>query len=272
MTKKRTKKEWQEIIVIVTLIVTVLGTIGTWLAVPGFRDLLKFNSEINSVTPSLETPTNQSIYDLFPIFLGSEWKYQTSQTTEIKTTNGELKRVSVQGEYSQTITSIFTGLSDRAKIVEFKIEGENYQNECTSSSLISGDSFLWYVIDEDRLYVACSKEAANKIATQIVHQENTTDLPLPEYIAPLKLGTKWSEFNQDDANNLDSTYVWYVESIVPVTVPAGKYDNCYRILLYTNPDTTIKYICPNVGLVSFLYSHNGSVNDYSVELIKYSLP
>lgn len=272
MPQKKVKKKTIDLKWIVMLALTVIGVAAAVVVVPEVRQFLKLEKKDSLNISPTQASADQTIFDLFPTFLGSEWKYQTSQTTETKTTNGELNRVSVQGEYSQTITSIFTGLSDRAKIVEFKIEGENYQTECTSSSLFSGDSFLWYVIDEDRLYNACSKEAANKIAAQIVHKVNAIDLPIPDYIAPLKLGTKWSEFNQDDANNLGTTYVWYVESIVPVTVPAGKYDNCYRILLYTNPDTTIKYICPNVGLVSFLYSHNGSVNDYSVELIKFSLP
>lgn len=272
MPQNKVKKKTVDLMGIVMLALTVIGVAAAVIVVPEVRLFLGLEKKGFSNIASTQASTDQTIYDLFPTFLGSKWKYQTSQTTETKATNGELNRVSVQGEYSQTVTFIFTGLSDQVKIVEFKMEGENYQTECTSSSLISGDSFLWYVIDKDSLYIACSKEAANKIAAQIVHKENITDLPLPEYIAPMKLGTKWPEFSRDDTNNFDTSYVWYVESIVPVTLPAGKYNDCYRILLNTNPDTAIKYICPNVGLVSYFYSHNGSVNDYSVELIKYSLP
>lgn len=271
MTKKRTKKERQEIIVIVTLIVTILGTIGTWLAVPGFRDLFRFTTEKASITPSLETPATGNIYDLFPCFLGSEWDYQTSQVTEGKTADNKTNTETITGYYSQTVTSIFTGLSDKVKIVEFTIDGSNYKNEC-NMELTSGKSSIWYVLDSSHLYVSCSKNEANEIANTIIHPDNGDTLPLPDYVFPLSVGTKWAEFTEEDIKNQSYDYVWYVESVVPVVVPAGKYQNCYRILLRTNPDTTIKYICSNIGLVSLLFSHNGSVHDYSVELTKYTLP
>ncbi|MEN6293692.1 MAG: hypothetical protein ABFD07_16955 [Methanobacterium sp.] len=265
-TKRKIDVQW-----IVMFILAVIGEAAAVFVVPEVRQALHLDSENSIANQAATLPTNTSISDTFPCFLGSEWDYQTSQVTEGKTADNKTNTETITGYYSQTVTSIFTGLSDKVKIVEFTIDGSNYKNEC-NMELTSGKTSIWYILDSSHLYVSCSKNEANEIASVIIHPDNGDTLPLPEYVFPLSVGTKWAEFNEEDVKNQSNDYVWYVESIIPVDVPAGKYQNCYRILLRTNPDTTIKYVCSNVGLVSYLYSHNGSVDDYSVELTKYKIP
>jgi hypothetical protein len=75
------------------------------------------------------------------------------------------------------------------KIVEVTFEGEILENECKSFELYSCETFIWYVIGERIFYKAYSKDPDNDLVNPIVHQENSNDLPFPEYIAIIEIDT-----------------------------------------------------------------------------------
>lgn len=278
------KKETINLSVILSLVFGFLALVAAWLVVPEVREWLNLDAEKSTASPIVEysigaptrvvtatTEKNQTIYDLFPSSLGSKWEYTTGHLTEGPLENGKETTISETGHYSETVISVITGLSDRVRIVVIHTEGENYQTECAHFESTSGESDSWYVMDESRLFITCSHESANAIAGDLVHEKDT-DRKLPDFVAPLNVGVRWARFENLDLERQDNSYVWYVESVVDVEVPAGKFENCYRILLYTNPDETIRYVCPGIGLVSSLYSHHGAVNDYSAELTEFTQP
>lgn len=86
---------------------------------------------------------------------------------------------------------------------------------------------------------------------------------------PFEIGDSWKAFPDIPVDN-DPSCQWYVETQSDVVVPAGAFKDCYRITLYTNPDTTIKWVCKGVGLVAWEYHHNGAVVDYRAELSSYN--
>jgi hypothetical protein len=202
------------------------------------------------------------IETIFPFFIGSKWIYNYGNTTSESIAEAA-QTTALVSEYSEEVVNIQTGLSDKVKIIEAKINGEYFLNPCANNT--SSYSSIWYVIDNNHLFQTCSQYDANKLATTIVHKEQIDPRILPIYLAPMKLGLLWNAF-PDIAPRSDTPYQWYIEALVDIEVPAGKYKDCYRLLLFTNPDTTIKWICNGIGLVAWEYNHHGSIINYRAEL------
>ena len=230
---------------------------------------------IVTVTPAL---TNQSsnvepdtIGDIFPMFIGSTWSYSFGKVTQATDEQGSRILQSI-GSYTETVVTIETGLSDKAKIIGVEITGENFMNHCAGDDFMSGDLDTWYVLDDSRLFQLCSRDEASTVATEMVHgQTQATSSVLPEYVAPFEVGKLWPAF-PDIPPREDTCYQWHVESKVDVSVPAGEFKDCYRLLLYTMPDTTIRWVCPGVGLVAAEYHHHGSIEEYRAELKSFQSP
>jgi len=86
------------------------------------------------------------------------------------------------------------------------------------------------------------------------------------YGFPLKVGLKWDEAS--DFKRDDNMYCWYVEKIEDVTVQAGTFKDCFKIVYDTCPDTTTEWYCPGVGIVKYEYRHHGTITNITTELIK----
>ncbi len=86
------------------------------------------------------------------------------------------------------------------------------------------------------------------------------------YGFPLKVGLKWDE--ESDFKRNDNMYCWYVEKIEDVTVPAGAFKDCFKIVYDTCPDTTTEWYYPGVGIVKYEYRHHGTITNETRELIK----
>jgi hypothetical protein len=86
------------------------------------------------------------------------------------------------------------------------------------------------------------------------------------YGRPLKVGLKWNE--ESDSKRNDNRYCWYVEKIENVTVPAGTFKDCFKIVYDTCPDTTTEWYCPGVGIVKYEYRHRGTMTNETRELVE----
>ena len=86
------------------------------------------------------------------------------------------------------------------------------------------------------------------------------------YGFPLKVGLKWDE--ESDFKRNDNMYCWYVEKIENVTVSAGTFKDCFKIVYDTCPDTTTEWYYPGVGIVKYEYRHHGTITNETRELIK----
>jgi hypothetical protein len=270
MTKKKKKIKWLEIS---GLVVSILGVIAAWLVVPELRDFFA-PIEVEHVSPiEYKASTNEnneiSISDLFPYFIGTKREYRFGTLSDNRI--NQMKTTATLGKYTETVVSVKTGISNRARVVEVQVEGENFFTDCNKGELFSGEISIWYIMNDKQLFIACSKEEVNAIANDLV-RKGVTEIKFPSYIAPLNIGDKWPVFTENDLNREDNAYVWFVESIVPVTVPYGSFENCYRIVLFTNPDTTVRYVCPGIGLVASHYTHHGTVRDFTSELANHNIP
>lgn len=86
------------------------------------------------------------------------------------------------------------------------------------------------------------------------------------YGFPLKVGMEWD--NECDFKRNDHMYCKYVEKIEDITVPAGTFKNCFKIVHKTCPDEEAEWYYPGVGIVKYEYHHHGTITDETYELKK----
>ena len=72
----------------------------------------------------------------------------------------------------------------------------------------------------------------------------------------------------DDPDRGDHMYCDYVEKMEDVTVPAGTFKNCFKVVYMTCPDETAYWYCPGVGIVKSIYHHHGTIINELVVLKK----
>lgn len=88
-----------------------------------------------------------------------------------------------------------------------------------------------------------------------------------DYLFPLKLGSKWEDPDVPGAlGREDNMYAYYVEKIEDVTVPAGTFKNCYKIVFRTTPDIVIEWFSPERGVVKTEYRRHGTIANHISEL------
>ena len=273
MSSRKTKKrDIQNQIAIAGLILTAIACIAAVVVVPEVRVWFKLDFPPSPLPESVQAdPAN--LMDFFPMHIGAQWTYQYSQFTEPASASEDDANPRL-GQFTQTVAVLDTGLSDRIKVVGLKVSGENFLNFCIQegNQPYSGDLETWLVIDSSSLYRACSRQEAYAIARERLSAPDKFALSsgaLPMFQAPFEVGKVWPAF-PDLPPRDDTAYQWLVESQVDVTLPAGEFKDCYRILLRTMPDTTVRWVCPGVGLVAEEYHHNGAINDYSYELQAYT--
>lgn len=215
-------------------------------------DLIYQNSDMNE--PS-------AIVDFFPIFLGYSWTYNFVVASELQADEFSVN------QFTRKVVSVETGLGDRIRIVEIhESGGPTYLSNCLRDT-----SRYWYVLDETRLFDACSKNEAYEIAMDLKNegQWGTSErLMTPDYVAPFEVGNLWA-WDISLPPREDTNYQWHVDAKVDVTVPAGTFKDCYRILLYMLNSSTIRWICPGVGLVAAEYHHHGAQDDFRAELASF---
>ncbi|MBU1887648.1 MAG: hypothetical protein KKB46_00430 [Candidatus Omnitrophica bacterium] len=90
---------------------------------------------------------------------------------------------------------------------------------------------------------------------------------ITDYLYPLKVGVKWAYPDLPDSlNREDNMYAYYVEDMEDVTVPAGTFKNCFKIVFRTVPEHIIEWFHPEVGVVKVEYVHHGTVTNWVSEL------
>jgi len=270
---RKTKKRNIEIILgIAALVLTAISAATDIISLPKIRGWFNLDTPPSPVSQSVQAdPAN--LMDFFPMHIGAEWTYQYAQFTEPASASEDGANP-LLGQFTQTVAVVDTGLSDRIKVVGLKVTGENFMNNCINegNQPYSGDLETWLVLDQTSLYQACSRQEAYAIANERITAPNNFDLSsgaLPMFQAPFEVGRLWSAFSDLPPRD-DTAYQWLVESQVDVTLAAGEFKDCYRILLYTTPDTTVRWVCPGIGLVAEQYHHHGAINDYSYELQAYT--
>ncbi len=118
-------------------------------------------------------------------------------------------------------------------------------------------------IEIGEVYAYRSKLKVGKARWEDIERVMSRDSGL-KYGFPLKVGMKWAE--ECDFKRSDNMYCKYVEKIEDVTVPAGTFRNCFKIVHMTCPDEEAEWYYPGVGIVKYEYHHHGTIIDEVCEL------
>jgi len=84
------------------------------------------------------------------------------------------------------------------------------------------------------------------------------------YQYPLQDMLSWPAFG-------DPGYEVTVQVLGEVYTPYGTFDSCYRLILATNPDTTVDTFCAGMGFVEHSYSHHGTPQEEKFVLTAFTL-
>ena len=82
------------------------------------------------------------------------------------------------------------------------------------------------------------------------------------YQWPLSDGASWKAWP-------DAEYVWNVKLEKTVDTSYRSFEDCFLLVLNTNPDTTMDTLCPGVGVVMHDYLHHGTPQTEHWELIDF---
>lgn len=180
----------------------------------------------------------------------------------IKDTDGdEVKLVVAEGEVETKIVKIeqkgYFNIITLKSEYRPKIKNETSEE---AKNFASPKDFLAFNSSTGDMY-ACDQE---KLKELLAGKNKNLE---PEYVFDLKVGQKWGE--DKETKRTDDMYCNFVEKIEAVKVPAGLFKKCFKIVYYTNPDHSIRWFSPDVGLIKEEYVHHGTPNNYKTELKKF---
>jgi len=98
-----------------------------------------------------------------------------------------------------------------------------------------------------------------RLSRQVVGDEDGK-----EFNRSLVIGMKWGQ----DEWRKDNMYCYYVEKKEDITVTAGSFKGCFKIVYMTCPDDSTWWYYPGVGVVRYEYHHHGTITNIMRELIE----
>ena len=216
----------------------------------------------------------REVSDFFPSNVGSLWTYAFGKLSQ-QGSGDESRIFSELGRYSETVVAVDSAFGSSVRLVGVKRSGTSPEYVfCPDESVerrgeLPGDPQLWYVVDRYRVFYQCTRDGAAKLASRLgVPRSTTNPGGGPEYLLPFRVGALWGA-DPGLPKRDDTAYQWHVEAKLDVSVPAGEFRDCYKLVYFTVPDHEIRWVCPGVGLVSIEYGHHGTIDQYRSELQSY---
>jgi hypothetical protein len=239
------------------------------LAMPGKRGSAQETPANQKPRPS-QVRRSPSLFDrYFPFRVGQTRSYIVR--SELAEGSGQnLKLEPILGRYTETVHSI-RSIAPSTRIVEVRGIGTG-----TDLTVCDSDPFdrhssaweFWYILQDDRVFLKCTRDEVDAFTSALSGSPSgKTSEAEPEYLLPFKVGDSWGA-DPASPKRTDSFYEWFVEDKLTVTVPAGKYDDCYRMVFRTLPDHLERWVCSGGGLVAEEYTHHGTEGHYRTELTK----
>lgn len=218
-------------------------------------------------TPQESTFTDP-VMEYFPLFVGSTRTYTVGNSTpKTDGTEGLIEYIST---YTEKVIFVESGAYEKVRIYKVEQTGEIYDLDCTTWETRQGTVNKWYITFDNKLYVACSEDGKVAILQSLYEELSSPDTAnkiTPKIIFPLEEENSWGAITEPRE---DDMYKYYVETKTSLSMPAGNFTNCYKIVFYTLGDSSIRYVCPGVGDVALEYHHYGNPINYRVELQSYS--
>ena len=198
----------------------------------------------------------------FPLEEGNYWVYQDQ--IEIQDPQGDFEIYSKSHGENVKVKRI--NQLRTLKVLSTEIRGDFKIAKMQEETLNGARIFFYVVNNEDGKVYSCEEE---QIEIFLPNEKDVSIEKCPEYIFPLQAGLKWGD--SDDLKRKDNMYIYYVERMEDITVPAGTFKNCFKIVYSTLPDKTIEWFCPNIGVVRLEYHHHGTINNLVSELKEVNL-
>ena len=201
--------------------------------------------------------------EFLPLEKGNYWTYQDKLETQDE--NGDIE---VENKYLgekvkikrttqiRTLTVLSTETRGDFKIAKIQEGG-------TPDGIIT----FFYIVDNKNGKIYSYSD--EQIKTILPNDKDVNIEGSPEYIFPIQVGSRWGD--PESLARKDKMYIFFVEKIEDITVPAGTFKNCFKIVHYTLPDETIQWFCPYVGIVRLEYRHHGPIDNLVSELKKVNL-
>ncbi len=200
--------------------------------------------------------------DFLGLTFGRRWTYSLEERTEDYAGETPEANFDLNTQVFTEEVVFFVPLTGGLSIAGIEVTGQGLIIGCQANP---EDADYWLVIEDSAIYRTCTHDEANSLADALLAGE-TPDRLVPEYILPLLNGQMWPGFT-DLAERDDGMYQWIVEGSDDISVPAGEFTGCLRLILRTLPDATIKWICPGVGLTAMEYHHHGQLHYLRLELL-----
>ncbi len=272
--KKSTHKAgfWTAVFGIITIfgiiIAAVNDSFGVWDRLFTFKP---------TQTPALTgTPfqlaSNANTSDYLPLSIDSTRTYNVIGSVP----NGGFPDNQIMGNYTEKVIKIENRRNENISIYQVELTGGAiYDGDCSALKVNDLTIEKWYITDNTHLYVGCSQDRTDEIVKDLINQfYSNAATPIrvdfsPVITFPLKVNNKWNGIQEIPADLLPMIK-WYVEEKLQYTVPAGTFNDCYRIVLYEASDVLIRYFCNGVGTVAMEYHNHNKPIDFRVELTSYS--
>ena len=137
-----------------------------------------------------------------------------------------------------------------------------YQDQLESQYVPGDNSYDEYVEVYDKDNINDKIEIGRK-SWEHTEKVSAVDNGL-RYGSPIKVGMEWD--SESDFKRDDHMYCKYVEKIEDVTVQAGTFRNCFKIVSKEICDKEVEWYCPGVGIIKYEYHHNGTITNKTYEL------
>lgn len=196
--------------------------------------------------------------EFLPLKKGNYWVYQDQ--IEIQDLQGNFE---VENKYVGEKVKVKKIKQLRTlKVISTENRGDFKIAKMQEEGTPEGTITFFYIVDnkKGRIYSYSDEQ----IKTILPNNKDVNIQGSPEYIFPLQLDSKGGD--PESLNRKDNMYVFYVERLEDITVPAGTFKNCFKIVQYTLPDETIQWFCPKVGIVRLEYRHHGPIDNLVSEL------
>jgi hypothetical protein len=201
----------------------------------------------------------------FPFHIGDRRTYELKGEQE--TGSGPNAHMEpLRGLYSETVVSI-RWLNSKTELIELDRTGlSDAYAVCAPDSDEPSTVQFWYALASHAVLALCSRHDVEDLEAELKQSPHSS--PAPEeadYVLPFRVGNTWGA-DPDVPKRNDSMYEWVVEGLTAVSVPAGRFGNCYQMTFRTLPDHEEQWICEGLGLVADEYTHNGTPEHYRIEL------
>lgn len=199
----------------------------------------------------------------FPLAEGNYWVYE--DRIEIQDPQGNFE---VENKYiGEKVKVRRINQLRTLKVLSTETRGDFKIAKMQEEGTPEGTITFFYIVDNKngRVYSYNNEQ----IKTILPNKKDVNIEGSPEYIFPLQIGSKWGD--AESLKRTDNMYFFFVEKMEDLTVPAGAFKNCFKIIQRTLPDETIQWFYLGVGIVRLEYRHHGSINNLVSELKEINL-